>query len=105
SGRRNATRYNQTGDDFMIQSLSYIGFTSPNAEQWLQFGPEILGAEVAQRGPDGAVRLRVDDAAQRIIIHPGKTDDLAYLGWELAGPSAFESAVVAIEKEGIQLNR
>jgi len=89
----------------MIQSLSYIGFTSPNAEQWLQFGPEILGAEVAPRGENGAVRLRVDDAVHRITIHPGKTDDLAYLGWGLAGPSALESAAVALEKEGIQLHR
>jgi len=26
----------------MIQSLSYIGFTSPNGEAWLEFGPAIL---------------------------------------------------------------
>ena len=89
----------------MIQSLSYIGFTSPNAEQWLQFGPEILGAEVAARGADGAVRLRIDDAVHRIAIHPGKTDDLAYFGWELAGPSALENAVATIDREGIQLHR
>ncbi len=89
----------------MIQALSYIGFASPNAEQWLQFGPEILGVEAAPRGADGSVRLRVDDAAHRITIHPGKTDDLAYLGWELGGPSALESTVATIEKEGIQIKR
>lgn len=64
----------------MIQSLSYIGFTSPSAEEWLEFGPAILGLEVAPREPDGAVRLRVDDAAHRIVIHPGKTNASATSG-------------------------
>ena len=89
----------------MIQSLSYIGVQSPNAEQWLEFGPEILGAEVAERGADGAVRLRVDDAVARIAIHPGPRDDLAYLGWEVAGPAALESAIIALEKHSIAVTR
>ena len=65
----------------MITSLAYIGFTSPHAEDWRSFGPDVLGAELAPDGPDGAVRLRVDDVAHRIAIHPGERDDLAYLGW------------------------
>ena len=89
----------------MIQSLSYVGVQSPNAEKWLEFGPEILGAEVAERGPRGSVRLRVDDAVRRIEIHPGQRDDLAYLGWELAGPGALEAAIVALEKRSLVVQR
>ncbi len=43
----------------MIKNLAYIGFRSPNAEEWRTFGPEVLGAELAPDGADGAVRLRV----------------------------------------------
>jgi 2,3-dihydroxybiphenyl 1,2-dioxygenase len=89
----------------VIQSLGYIGFTSPSAEEWLEFGPSILGLEAAGRGPDGAVRLRVDDAAWRIAVHPGERNDLAYLGWTLAGPAALEAAVVSLEKHGLSLQR
>ncbi|HVP30339.1 MAG TPA: VOC family protein [Myxococcota bacterium] len=89
----------------MIESLAYIGFASPKAEEWLTFGPEVLGLEVAGRGPDGAVRLRVDDVAHRIVVHPGERDDLAYLGWTVAGPSALDAAVVALEKEGLSVER
>jgi 2,3-dihydroxybiphenyl 1,2-dioxygenase len=89
----------------VIRSLSYIGVTSPNAEKWLEFGPEILGLEVAGRGPDGAVRLRVDDAAWRISVHPGPSDDLAYLGWCVGGPAEFENAIVALEKHGLTVHR
>lgn len=67
----------------MIRNLAYIGFESPNADEWRTFGPEVLGAELAQDGPDGAVRLRVDEAAHRITIHPGERNDLAYLGWQV----------------------
>lgn len=88
----------------MIESLGYIGFASPKAEEWLVFGPEILGLEVAGRGPDGAVRLRVDDIAYRIVVHPGERDDLAYVGWTVAGPSALDAAVVALEKEGLTVD-
>ena len=88
----------------MIRSLSYIGFTSPNAEKWLEFGPEVLGLELAGRGPDGAVRLRVDDAAWRITVHPGERDDLAYLGWSVGGPDEFESAIATLEKHGFEVH-
>ena len=74
----------------MIQSLSYIGFASPNTAAWPEFATSILGAEVAEPGADGAVRLRVDDALARIYIHPGERNDLAYLGWAVAGPAPLE---------------
>jgi len=88
----------------LIQSLSYIGISSPNAEKWLEFGPEVLGLEVAERGPDGAVRLRVDDAGYRIAIHPGAKDDLAYLGWAVAGAEALRDSIIHLEKHGLEVH-
>jgi 2,3-dihydroxybiphenyl 1,2-dioxygenase len=89
----------------VIESLSYIGFRSPRAEEWATFGPEILGLELVDRGPDGAVRLRHDDAAFRIAIHPGEADDLAYLGWAVAGPEALADAVSRLETQGLVVHR
>jgi len=89
----------------VIESLAYIGFRSPNAEDWAEFGPGILGLEDAGRGPDGALRFRNDDAAWRIALHPGDADDLAYLGWLVAGPAALTDAVVRLEKQGLQVQR
>jgi len=88
----------------VIDSLSYIGFTSPNATEWTSFGPEVLGLEVVPPGPDGAVRLRLDAAAHRIAIHPGSTDDLAYLGWAVADPGALADAVASLEATGIEVH-
>jgi extradiol dioxygenase len=79
----------------VIKNLAYVGFVSPNADEWRTFGPEVLGAELAPDGPDGAVRLRVDDATHRIAIHPGERNELAYLGWEVDDLGAMAAAVEA----------
>jgi extradiol dioxygenase len=79
----------------MITSLAYIGFTSPNADEWRSFGPEVLGLQLAPDEPDGAVRLRNDGAAHRITIHPGPADDLAYLGWQVDDLAATVAALAA----------
>jgi hypothetical protein len=39
----------------MTVALSYVGFESPNADDWTTFGPDLLGLEVTQPGEDGAV--------------------------------------------------
>lgn len=83
----------------MIQSLAYTGFTSPRASAWATFGPDVLGLELVATDTDGTVRLRNDDAAQRLVVHPGDTDGLAYLGWDTGGPTALAAAVTRLEKE------
>ena len=88
----------------MIQSLAYVGFTSPNADEWTTFGPDVLGLEVAPAARDGAVRLRIDDAAWRLAIHPGDTDDLAYIGWAVDGPDGLAAAVGQLTVAGIEVH-
>lgn len=87
----------------MITALDYIGITSPAAAEWETFGPGILGLEFAGHGPDGEVRLRNDDAVQRVLVHAGERDDVAYLGWCVGGPSGLASTVAAVEAEGIKV--
>lgn len=65
----------------LITALGYLGVSSPRSEDWRVFGSEFLGAELAEDGPDGAVRLRIDDADWRLQIHPGEVDKTEYLGW------------------------
>jgi extradiol dioxygenase len=89
----------------VTRSLSYIGFVSPTADEWRAFGPEVLGAELAPDGPDGAVRLRVDGAAPRIIVHPGEADDLAYLGWDVGDAASLAAVAQRAEEAGLDVQR
>ncbi|MGE3288083.1 MAG: VOC family protein [Pseudonocardia sp.] len=87
----------------MIDSLSYIGFTSPDSTAWNRFGPDVLGLQLAEPGADGAIRLRMDDASYRIAIHPGEADDLAYLGWGVAGPRELADAADTLSAAGVKV--
>ncbi len=54
----------------VIQELSYIGVASPRAQDWRKYGTGLLGAKLSPDGPDGAIRLAVDDVNYRIAVHP-----------------------------------
>jgi 2,3-dihydroxybiphenyl 1,2-dioxygenase len=87
----------------VITALSYIGFASPNAEAWKSFGPDVLGVELAEPGPDGAVRLRVDDRDARIVVHPGDHEQLAYLGWDVGDAAGLDAASSRVAAAGIEV--
>ena len=89
----------------MIESLAYIGFTSPNHDEWREFGSAVLGMELADDGDDGAVRLRLDDRDHRIAIHPGERNDLAYLGWSVSGPDGLTAATATLTGAGFDVQR
>jgi 2,3-dihydroxybiphenyl 1,2-dioxygenase len=88
----------------LVTSLAYVGITTPNAEEWKTFGPDILGLELVDPGPDGSLRLRNDEQAWRIALHPGATDDLAYLGWAVDGPDGLATAVEALTRAGHEVD-
>jgi extradiol dioxygenase len=90
-------------EDQLIEALGYIGFTSPAADEWRTFGPEILGAQLVEAGPDDGVRLRVDDAHHRITVYTGDANGVAYLGWLVAGPDALDRMVDRLRGNGVEV--
>ncbi len=91
----------------MIDSLSYIGFTSPAADEWRTFGTEVLGLQLVEprSTEDRTVRLRADDAVQRLMIEPGEANNLAYLGWAVSGPEEFAIIVSNVTSAGFTVNQ
>ncbi|MCH1489083.1 MAG: hypothetical protein L7T83_01510 [Ilumatobacteraceae bacterium] len=75
----------------MVSSLAYIGFETPALDEWQEFGSEVLGAQVVNRA-DG-LGLRIDDRVERIMIHPGERDNLAYFGWDCADDAAIDEMI------------
>jgi len=89
----------------VITSLAYLGVISPAYKEWETFGPEVLGCELVASGPDGAVRLRFDEIAYRLVIHPGDRNDVAYIGWTTAGEDAAKVLAERVAAEGISITR
>ena len=75
----------------MLSSLAYIGFETPALDDWHEFGTQVLGAQVVER-PDG-LGLRIDDRAERIMIHPGERNNLAYFGWDCDDNAAVDALI------------
>jgi biphenyl-2,3-diol 1,2-dioxygenase len=89
----------------MIKSLAYLGVNSPRHADWRSFGPDFLGAELAEDGADGSVRLRVDDAAWRLQIHPAETDSVAYFGWAVDHEEDLDEVVERLAAAGVTAER
>ena len=66
-----------------ISRLGYLGFEVSDVAAWERFAVDALGLLVSERRSDGTLALRIDEQAQRIVLHPGPRDDLAYAGFEV----------------------
>ena len=89
----------------MLTSLAYLGLKSPNHAEWSAFATDSLGGMLAESGPDGAVRVRIDDAAWRIQVHPGEVDDVAYIGWSVDDQSDLDMLAGRLADAGITAQR
>lgn len=88
----------------MITQLAYLGIASPDSEQWRDYAPRLLGAAIAEDGPDGAVRVKVDDAGYRIAIHPAEQDELRYVGWACANETELRGYAASLREKGIEIH-
>jgi 2,3-dihydroxyethylbenzene 1,2-dioxygenase len=84
-----------------VTELGYFGVGVSDLEAWKEFAREILALEVATE--DGADRcyLRMDYWHHRIVLHADGTDDLAYLGFRVAGADEFGEMQKQLANAGI----
>lgn len=74
-----------------VRQLGYIGLEVSDVPRWERFAVDVLGLAPGRRGADGSLALRLDEREQRIVLHPGPADDLAYLGFEVATDAELEA--------------
>jgi 2,3-dihydroxybiphenyl 1,2-dioxygenase len=83
-----------------IGSLGYLGFKVKAPAAWGAYATGVLGLMPAAPAGD-ATRFRLDDLAWRIAVEPGEADDLAYAGFEVAGPAALETVRARLAEGGL----
>ena len=87
-----------------VRALGYLGFGVSDLTAWRDFSANILGAQVSDAA-DGSLRLRFDARAWRIAVEPDGPDDIAYAGWEVAGPLELEAMIASVESAGFAVTR
>lgn len=83
-----------------VAQLGYLGFEVRDLAAWERFAVETLGVQLGARGGDGSLLLRVDEAEQRLALHPGEADDLAYIGWEVANAATLADLGKRLQQAG-----
>lgn len=82
-----------------IQSLAYTVVQSSDLSRWQQFAEQVLGMSASLVG--GALRIRMDERAYRILVVPGAEDRYLASGWDVADAAVFEALVAKLEAAGV----
>ena len=74
-----------------IARLGYLAFEVSDPNAWQTFAEGQLGLVSSAERADGSLALRMDEQAQRILLHPGVRDDLACAGFEVADDASLRA--------------
>jgi catechol 2,3-dioxygenase-like lactoylglutathione lyase family enzyme len=83
-----------------IRSLGYIGLAVKDAAAWDAFATGVLGLMPGEARGETR-RYRLDEFAWRIAVERGETDDLAYVGLEVAGRAELEALAARLTNGGV----
>lgn len=81
--------------------LGYLGLEVSDLGAWRGFATDLLGLAVGEPRSDGALPLRMDERAFRIVLSEGARDDVACLGWEVADGAALEAMKKRLASAGV----
>ena len=85
-----------------VTELGYMGLSVSDLEAWRKFARDILALEVVDEGERDRCYLRMDYWHHRLVLHQGESDDLAYLGFRVAGADEFGEMQKQLADAGIE---
>src|SRR5260370_21870053 len=85
-----------------VTELGYMGIGVKDLDAWKNFAASIVGFELADEGESDLCYLRMDYLHHRIVVHNDGTDDLAYLGFRVAGADEFAQMQRQLSEAGIK---
>lgn len=84
-----------------IKALGYMRIEATDVAAWREFGLKVLGMVEGDGATPGALYLRMDDFAARLVIVPGEQDRLLVSGWEVADAPALQNLRESLSKAGV----
>jgi len=86
-----------------VTQLGYLGIGVSDIDAWETFATQALGLQVSEREDDGTLFLRMDEYRYRFALHPDGTDDVKYVGWEVADEHALSEVAKQLRKAGTKV--
>lgn len=87
-----------------VNQLAYVASTTSDLPAWRSYGTEVMGLEVGTDSDDKLMYLRADERHHRLAVRAGETDDVEYVGWEVANRAALDAAAEALERQGVAVH-
>jgi 2,3-dihydroxybiphenyl 1,2-dioxygenase len=87
-----------------IEELGYVGVRSDKLDDWATYASRFLGMQVDERTAN-ALRLRMDDRKQRLVVAPDIGEGAALFGWEVANAPALDALAARLEAASIKVRR
>ena len=84
-----------------VARLGYLGFEVADPSTWEAFSVDVLGLMRGEPNLDGSLPLRMDEHAQRLVLHRGASDDLAYAGFEVVDARALRALAGELANAGV----
>jgi 3,4-dihydroxy-9,10-secoandrosta-1,3,5(10)-triene-9,17-dione 4,5-dioxygenase len=88
-----------------VRSLGYVVVEASDPGAWRNFAVEVIGLMEGPPGPDGSLRLRIDERPFRIAVVPGKRDRFVSCGWEFRDASELGAVIGTLEAAGVKVRR
>ncbi|HTO69593.1 MAG TPA: VOC family protein [Myxococcota bacterium] len=85
-----------------VTELGYLGLGVSDLEAWKAFARDILALEVVDEDEGDRCYLRMDYWHHRFVLHRDRSDDLAYLGFRVAGAEEFFAMQKQLADAGIE---
>lgn len=82
-----------------VSALAYMGISATNLSEWHDFAARLLGTQMTRLDSDTSI-CRIDERAFRIGVKQGNSNDLAYVGWEVADEAALDAVYNKLLADG-----
>lgn len=83
--------------------LGYLLIETARPERWRGFADTLFGPGERAENHDGSFGIRLDAAAQRLIVRPGQRDDLAALGFECTDDAELDALAERLTARGARV--
>lgn len=86
-----------------VSSLGYLIVEAESLDAWRHFAIDTIGLMAGAPGPDGSLRIRIDERPFRLAIQQGSQDRFVAAGWEFPDDAALDACRDSLQRSGVRV--